>query len=118
MQILPGLPAEHAAEETSVAIHLPAQQGMLAGKINREKQKDMSEDLDKTIEQIQALINAEARKVYSEKVVERWLNPTHMGEIENPQGYGKITGPCGDTIHIFLIKLSYTVCSFYCMRKK
>ena len=62
----------------------------------------MSEDLDKTIEEIQASIIKEARKIYSEKVVERWLNPTCMGEIASPQGYSNITGPCGDTMEIFL----------------
>jgi nitrogen fixation NifU-like protein len=91
-----------AAEETSCVIRLPVQQGVLAEKINRERQKGMSEDLDKTIEEIQASIIEKARKIYSEKVIERWLHPTYMGEIENPQGYGNITGPCGDTIHIFL----------------
>ena len=25
-----------------------------------------------------------------------------MGEMEQPQGYGKVKGPCGDTIKIFL----------------
>ena len=62
----------------------------------------MSEDLDKTIEEIQASIIEEARKIFSEKVIDRWLHPTYMGDIENPQGFGKVTGPCGDTIHIFL----------------
>ena len=89
-------------EGTSGAIHLSAQQGVHAEEINRERQKGMSEDFDKTIEEIQASIIKDARKVYSEKVIKRWLNPTYMGEIENPQGYGNITGPCGDTMHIFL----------------
>lgn len=62
----------------------------------------MSEDLDKAIEEIQASIIEEARKVYSEKVIERWLHPTYMGEVEDPQGSGKVKGPCGDTMHIFL----------------
>ena len=62
----------------------------------------MPDDFDKAIEEIQAAIIEDARKVYSEKVIESWLHPKHMGEIERPQGYGKVTGPCGDTVGIFL----------------
>ena len=62
----------------------------------------MPDDFDKAVEEIQAAIIEEARKVYSEKVIERWLHPEYLGEIENPQGYGKVTGPCGDTVSIFL----------------
>lgn len=46
---------------------------------------------------IQDLFNS-----YSEKVIERCLNPRFMGEMEYCQGYGKITGPCGDTIEFYL----------------
>ena len=62
----------------------------------------MSEDFDKAIDEIQASIISDARKIYSEKVIQSWLNPKYMGEIESPQGHGKVTGPCGDTVQIFL----------------
>ena len=62
----------------------------------------MPDDFDKAVEEIQAAIIEEARKVYSEKVIQRWLHPEYLGEIENPQGYGKVTGSCGDTVSIFL----------------
>jgi len=62
----------------------------------------MSEDFDKAIDELQASIIADARKIYSEKVIERWLNPKYMGEMESPQGHGKVTGTCGDTVQIFL----------------
>jgi nitrogen fixation NifU-like protein len=62
----------------------------------------MSEDFDKAIDEIQASIIADARKIYSEKVIQSWLNPKYMGEMESPQGHGKVTGPCGDTVQIFL----------------
>ena len=62
----------------------------------------MSEDFDKAIDEIQASIIADARKIYSEKVIQSWLNPKYMGEIESPQGHGKVTGTCGDTVQIFL----------------
>lgn len=62
----------------------------------------MSVDFDKAMDEIQASIIEDARKVYSEKVIERWLSPTHMGEMGKPQGYGKVKGPCGDTVKVFL----------------
>lgn len=71
-------------------------------RIEKENSQEMQDDFDKAIEEIQASIIEEARKVYSEKVIERWLHPDYMGEIESPQGYGKVTGSCGDTVRIFL----------------
>jgi len=68
----------------------------------KEENREMSEDFDKAIDEIQASIIADARKIYSEKVIQSWLNPKYMGEMESPQGYGKVTGPCGDTVQIFL----------------
>ncbi len=62
----------------------------------------MSKDFDKAIDELQASIIEDARKIYSEKVIQSWLNPKHMGEMESPQGYGKVTGTCGDTVQIFL----------------
>jgi len=62
----------------------------------------MSEDFDKAMDELQKSIIEDARKVYSEKVIERWLNPKYMEEMESPQGHGKVTGTCGDTVQIFL----------------
>ena len=62
----------------------------------------MSQDFDKAMEELQTSIIEDARKVYSEEVIQRWLNPKYVGEMENPQGYGKVTGPCGDTVKILL----------------
>jgi len=38
----------------------------------------------------------------SEKVIRYGTNPRNCGTIEKPDGYAKITGPCGDTVEIFL----------------
>lgn len=62
----------------------------------------MSDDFDEAMEALQRTIIEDARKVYSQKVIESWLNPKYMGEAESAQGYGKVTGPCGDTVKIFL----------------
>ncbi len=44
----------------------------------------------------------EARRRYGDKVIANALKPEHFGELDNPDGYGKITGRCGDTIEVFL----------------
>jgi len=62
----------------------------------------MSEDFDKAMDELQTSIIEDARKVYSEEVIQRWLRPRYVGEMENPQGHGKVTGTCGDTVQIFL----------------
>ena len=62
----------------------------------------MSADFDNAMDEMQASIIEDTWKIYSEKVIEKWMSPTHMGEMEKPHGYGKVKGPCGDTIKIFL----------------
>ena len=62
----------------------------------------MSSDFDKMVDQMQEKIIDEMRKIYSEKVVELFLHPQNIGEIKDAEGYGKFTGPCGDTMEIYL----------------
>jgi nitrogen fixation NifU-like protein len=59
-------------------------------------------DFSSFAEQLQREIIDEARKNYSEIVVDHWLHPRNFGKIEDPDGYGRMTGPCGDTMEIFL----------------
>jgi nitrogen fixation NifU-like protein len=60
----------------------------------------MSNDFQKATDELQALIMEDARKIYSEKVIERWLNPRNRGRLRDPDGFAKIKGPCGDTMQI------------------
>jgi nitrogen fixation NifU-like protein len=40
---------------------------------------------------------------YSEKAIEFYLENVNVGEIEEPSLHHACTGPCGDTIEIFLM---------------
>ena len=41
--------------------------------------------------------------MYSEKVMEHFMHPRNIGEIKNPDGYGKVGNPvCGDVMEIFI----------------
>jgi len=62
----------------------------------------MKSDFDQVMEEMQASIIEDARKLYSETVIQRWINPRQMGEIRDPQAHGQVMGPCGDTLEIFL----------------
>ena len=62
----------------------------------------MSSDFDQFADQLQAAIFEEMRRDYSEKVIELFLNPRNLGEIEDADCHGKVRGSCGDTMEIFL----------------
>ena len=39
---------------------------------------------------------------YSEKAIEYYLNKVNVGELSEPDAHAIYTGPCGDTMEIFL----------------
>jgi nitrogen fixation NifU-like protein len=41
-------------------------------------------------------------KPFSAKVLNHIMDPTHLGEMEKPDGHAVITGPCGDTDEFFV----------------
>lgn len=42
-----------------------------------------------------------ANMVYSEKVMEHFMNPQNVGTIGNPDGYGEVGNPvCGDLVEM------------------
>jgi nitrogen fixation NifU-like protein len=51
--------------------------------------------------EVQALVEDTLGK-YSKKVIEHWLSPRNFKPLELPDGHGRITGPCGDTMEIYL----------------
>jgi nitrogen fixation NifU-like protein len=60
------------------------------------------DDLEAFARALQDQILEQARREFSEEVIDRWLHPRNQGKLENPDGYGKVTGSCGDTIEIFV----------------
>lgn len=62
----------------------------------------MSDTFDNFVKNLQEQIYKDAREAYGTKAFERWLNPMHMGNINDPDGYACVTGSCGDTMEIFL----------------
>jgi len=53
-------------------------------------------------EQFEELIKAEMRKVYSETTIDHAMNPRNVGNMEDADSFAWVTGPCGDTMKIWL----------------
>jgi nitrogen fixation NifU-like protein len=53
-------------------------------------------------DEFEELIKSKMREIYSEAAIEHGMNPRNVGEIENADGFGKVTGLCGDTMSIWI----------------
>ena len=58
----------------------------------------MASELDKIAEELQK----EAWAGYTEVVMDHAQNPRNVGSIQNADGVAMVTGPCGDTMEIWL----------------
>jgi nitrogen fixation NifU-like protein len=52
--------------------------------------------------ELEELVMEDMRRVYSEQVIDHFHNPRNVGEIPDADGVGRVTGPCGDTMEIYL----------------
>jgi nitrogen fixation NifU-like protein len=57
---------------------------------------------DDWVDGLQNRIIRDMKQVYSKRVMELWENPQNAGSLDYPDGYGQVTGPCGDTMQIWL----------------
>ena len=62
----------------------------------------MVDTLDDFVHEIREQIYEETKEAYGNKAYQRWLNPLFMGSMNNPDGYARSVGVCGDTMEIFL----------------
>jgi nitrogen fixation NifU-like protein len=51
---------------------------------------------------IEGMVVAEARKTYSEKVIEHFMNPMNVGVMDDADCSTYMSGMCGDTIGFFV----------------
>ncbi len=58
-------------------------------------------NLDEFIDNLQAEIFEEAKQALGERGFQRWRTPKFKGRMEDPDGYAKVTGECGDTMELF-----------------
>jgi len=62
----------------------------------------MAEEFDDPFKELEQSVMEDMKRVYSEKTIDHFLKPRNLGEIPAPDGFGRITGPCGDTMEIYL----------------
>ena len=74
----------------------------------------MTRDFDDLINELEAAIQKEEKELYSERTLEEAYNPKNVGALEDPDGYARITGPCGDTmqIHLKIVDAKIVDCKF------
>jgi len=53
-------------------------------------------------EKYRELYETAMRQIYSETVLDLGRNPRNLGDLEEANAFGIITGPCGDTMAIWL----------------
>ena len=58
--------------------------------------------LDEAVAEIQRRIVEQARRQYSETVVDHWMHPRNPRAMDHADGRARVKGPCGDTMEIFL----------------
>ena len=63
----------------------------------------MGDDPNDFIKDLQSRIFEETKAAYGNVGFERWRNPLFMGRMNDPDGYGRIAGLCGDTMEIYLL---------------
>lgn len=59
-------------------------------------------DFDNLPKKLQEQIIEQARKQYSDTLVDHWLHPRHLGRIDSPDGHARQVGTCGDAMEIFI----------------
>lgn len=62
----------------------------------------MTQEADNPFEELEQSIMADMQATFSEKTIEHFLNPRNLGEIQSPDGFGRVTGSCGDTMEIYV----------------
>ena len=62
----------------------------------------MAQEFDDSFKELEQSVMEDMKRIYSEKTIDHFLNPRNLGKIPTPDGFGSVTGPCGDTMEIYL----------------
>lgn len=64
--------------------------------------KQETSELDKLVESIMTVLDAEDSRIYSKEVIDEFRNPANVGMISKADGTGIADGLCNDTMEITL----------------
>lgn len=59
-------------------------------------------EVGNSFKELEESVMQDMRKTYAEEAIDHFLNPRNLRQIESPDGFGRVTGPCGDTMEIYL----------------
>ena len=62
----------------------------------------MALEFDDSFKELEKSVTEDMRRLYPEKVIAHFLNPRNLDQIQAPDGFARVTGPCGDTMEIYL----------------
>ncbi len=62
----------------------------------------MGDEFDQFVQELQDQIFEETKEAYGETAYQRWRQPLYMGALDDADGFGRVTGKCGDTMEVFL----------------
>jgi nitrogen fixation NifU-like protein len=68
----------------------------------RKELKKMTQESNNAFKELEQSVMEDMRRIYSEETIDHFLNPRNLGEIPTPDGFARVTGPCGDTMEIYL----------------
>lgn len=61
---------------------------------------DRKEKLEEAVQKLQEEIERDVLATYGPTVLEHWKHPRNLGLLENPAGYARVKGTCGDTMEM------------------
>ena len=64
--------------------------------------QNKDDEIEKFTRELQEQMMADLRRTYSPVVIDHWQNPRNFKSLENPDGYARVQGICGDTMEMFL----------------
>jgi nitrogen fixation NifU-like protein len=62
----------------------------------------MVEEFDDPFKELEQSVMEDMKRVYSEKTIDHFHKPRNLGEMPAADGFARVTGPCGDTMEIYL----------------
>ncbi|MDQ7784936.1 MAG: iron-sulfur cluster assembly scaffold protein [Desulfomonilaceae bacterium] len=93
----------NSLQEAPVAVPIRPVKGV-SREAAAERRKGLStmKQGNDVFDDIEGLTLLEAKKVYSERVIELFTNPRNLGALENADAYTYMSGICGDTVGMFV----------------
>jgi len=62
----------------------------------------VNDELEDFVRDLQDRIDEDVLQTYGRAAYARWREPRFVGSMDAPDGRGRVTGTCGDTMEIFL----------------